>query len=138
MASAKDTMLSSANYYISKVATAKNACEIAAKNMISPQYDVSHNWSGASGDAMTQALDNLRFEINKAYGRLVALESQMRNQANSIYYSWPEETPKQTSSGSTKQPASTSAKKATSTTAGKKTTASKTTSTKKSGKTGGR
>lgn len=138
MASAKDTMLSSANYYISKVTTAKNACDSAARNMISPQYVVSSNWSGASGDAMAQALDNLRFEINKAYGRLVTLESQMRNQANSIYYNWREEAPEQTSSGSTKQTASTSTNKASSTTASKKTTASKTTSTKKSGKTGGR
>lgn len=146
MASEKDSMLSSANYYISKVATAKNACEAAAKNMISPQYDVSHNWSGASGNAMSQALDDLRYEINKAYTRLVALESQMRSQANSIYYNWPEEAPKQTSSGSTKQTASTttkkttssSTKKTTSTSTSKKTSTSKSKSKKKSGKTGGR
>ena len=138
MASAKDTMLSSATYYISKVTIAKNACESAAQNMISPQYIVSSNWSGASGDTMAQALDDLRFEINKAYGRLVTLESQMRNQADSIYYNWPEEAPEQTSPGSSKQTASTSTKKASSTTGGKKTTASKTTSTKKSGKTGRR
>lgn len=146
MASEKDSMLSSANYYISKVTTAKNACEAAAKNMISPQYDVSHNWSGASGNAMSQALDDLRYEINKAYARLVTLESQMRSQANSIYYNWPEEAPKQTSSGSTKQTASTatkkttssSTKKTTSTSTSKKTSTSKSKSKKKSGKTGGR
>ena len=146
MASEKDTMLSSANYYIGKVTTAKNACEAAAKNMISPQYDVSHNWSGASGNAMSQALDDLRYEINKAYARLVTLESQMRSHANSIYYNWPIETPKQTTSGSTKQTSSTSTKKTTSTstktttskTTSKKTTTSKTKSTKKTGKTGGR
>lgn len=138
MASEKDTMLSSANYYIGKVTTAKNACEAAAKNMISPQYDVSHNWSGASGNAMSQALDDLRYEINKAYARLVTLESQMRSHANSIYYNWPIETPKQTTSGSTKQTSSTSTKTTTSKTTSKKTTTSKTKSTKKSGKTGGR
>lgn len=91
MSSEKDTMLSSANYYIGKVTAAKNACESAASNMISPQYDVSHNWFGASGNAMSQALDDLRYEINKAYARLVALESQMISQANSIYSNWPEE-----------------------------------------------
>lgn len=94
MASDKDSMLSSANYYVGKVTAAKNACEAAARNMISPQYDVSHNWSGASGNAMAQALDNLRYEINKAYARLVVLESQMRNQAYSIYNNWPEEEPR--------------------------------------------
>ena len=46
MATDKNAMLSSANYYIGKVTAAKNACDLAAQYMISPQYDVSNNWTG--------------------------------------------------------------------------------------------
>lgn len=93
MASAKESMLNTANFYIGKVVTAKNACEAAARNMISAQHDISHNWSGASGNAMDQALNDLRYKINGVYTRLAALESQMRIQVDGIYNSWIEEDP---------------------------------------------
>ena len=91
MATDKNAMLSSANYYIGKVTAAKNACDLAAQYMISPQYDVSNNWTGASGNAMATALDGLRYEINQVYVRLVVLETQMRSEANAIYNNWPKE-----------------------------------------------
>ena len=127
MASEKEKMYSTANNYINKVTVAKNACAAAANNMISPQDVVSRNWSGASGDAMALALEELRFEVNKAYGRLVTLESQMRRQANSIYDNWPKEMPQQVMSKSTKQAPSTSTNNT-----------SSTTNKKNPGKTGGR
>lgn len=91
MASDKNAMLSTAKYFIGKVTKAKNACDTASKSMVSPQYEVSGNWSGASGEAMAAALNDLRSEISTAYSRLAALETQMRNQANSIYNNWTEE-----------------------------------------------
>ena len=91
MESEKESMRRSANYYIDKVTTAKTACEDASRDMCAPFLDVRDNWSGKSGDAMVDALDNLQYEIIKVHARLVVLEANMKKEMNSIYQNWPEE-----------------------------------------------
>ncbi len=91
MASDKEQMMSSANYYAGLVASAKNACFDAKASLVSTQSTVQDSWRGEAGDAMAQALFNLSAEINAIYNGLASLESQMRSHAQGIYNSWPEE-----------------------------------------------
>lgn len=91
MASDKEQMMSSANYYAGLVSSAKSACSEAKSHLLVAQSKVQGNWTGESGDAMSQALSDLSSEINTIYADLAALESQMRAHTNSIYNNWPEE-----------------------------------------------
>lgn len=91
MASDKEQMLSSANYYAGLVASAKNACSEAKTSLTSAQSTVQGSWKGEAGDAMAQALLDLASEINTIYEGLATLESQMRSHAQGIYNNWPEE-----------------------------------------------
>ena len=89
MVSEKEEMKNTAAYYIAKVAAAKTACQNTTKNMAIPESYVSINWSGTSGKAMNQALEDLHTEIVKAYVRLAQLERKMNDRVTSIYNNWP-------------------------------------------------
>lgn len=91
MASDKDNMLSSANYYVGIVASAKNLCSDAALALRKAVPKVEENWKGSSGTAMCDALTQLRMEVNMVHAQLNQLEEQMRAHARSIYSNWPEE-----------------------------------------------
>ena len=91
MASDKEQMMSSANYYAGLVSSAKNACSEAKSCLNSAKSTIQGSWKGESGDAMAQALLNLSSEINAIYQGLATLEKQMRTHANSIYNNWPED-----------------------------------------------
>ena len=92
MASEKDDMLDSANYFIGLVASANQSCRAAASGLASPLSEGQQNWKGESGKAMAQALENLSSSINAVCGQLSALETQMRTRVMNIYDNWPEET----------------------------------------------
>lgn len=91
MASDKEQMMSSANYYAGLVAAAKSACLEAKTSLTSAQATVQENWKGEAGDAMAQALLDLLTEIGIIGESLASLESQMRSHTQGIYDSWPEE-----------------------------------------------
>ncbi|MBE6947725.1 MAG: hypothetical protein E7454_05695 [Ruminococcaceae bacterium] len=91
MASDKEEMMNSANYYAGLVASAQNACSEARIFLTRAQATVQGSWKGEAGDAMAQALLDLSAEIGAIDQGLVALESQMRTHTNSIYNNWPEE-----------------------------------------------
>lgn len=91
MASDKENMMSSANYYAGMVASAKTACAEAKTCLASVQSTVQGNWVGDSGDAMTEALAKVATEINTIVQGLETLEGKMRSRARSIYNNWPEE-----------------------------------------------
>lgn len=90
MASDKEQMMSSANYYAGLVASAKNACSEAKTLLTSAQSTVQGSWKGESGDAMAQALSDVQSELNCISEQLSSLEDKMRNQATNIYNSWAE------------------------------------------------
>lgn len=91
MASDKEKMLTSANYYAGLVASAKKACSEAKVSLNNGHSVVQSNWKGESGDAMAQALNDLLSELNSICKDLAELESQMRSHTKSIYDNWPEE-----------------------------------------------
>ena len=79
MASDKEQMMSSANYYAGLVTAAKNDCADAFVQLTTPINEIDRYWKGAAGA-----------QIKRLHDRLVYLESQMKAQAANIYNTWPE------------------------------------------------
>ena len=91
MASDRDTMLNTANYYAGLVASAKDSCSEASGEFLRLFPEIQNGWHGKSGDAMYAALTNLHTEVKMLYAQLGALGEDMRNYAGEIYNNWPSE-----------------------------------------------
>ncbi len=91
MASAKDNMMSTANYYIKQVTIAKSALLEAIQKMIPSETEVSVNWRCDSGMTMEQSLEDLRMNLIKLQIRLGDLETSMKNNVEAIFNNWVED-----------------------------------------------
>lgn len=91
MASDRDTMLNTANYYAGLVASAKDSCSEASGKFLRLFPEIQNGWQGEAGSAMQTALTNLHTEVKMLYAQLGALEEDMRNYAGEIYNNWPSE-----------------------------------------------
>ena len=90
MASDKEQMMSSANYYAGLVSSAKNDCAYVFVQLITPINEIDRYWKGAAGTQIVQNLEDARQKVKGLHDRLVYLESQMKAQAANIYNTWPE------------------------------------------------
>lgn len=90
MASDKEQMMSSANYYVGLVTSAKNDCADVFVQLITPINEIDRYWKGTAGAQMVQDLEDARRKIKGLHDRLIFLESQMKAQAANIYNTWPE------------------------------------------------
>lgn len=92
MATDKEKMMSSANYYAGLVASAKNDCADTFIRLSTPINEIERYWKGESGAQMVQELWDVKNNIKKIYDRLADLETQMKSQAASILEAWPDDT----------------------------------------------
>ena len=90
MASDKEQMMNSANYYAGLVSSAKNDCADVFVQLITPINEIDRYWKGAAGTQIVQNLEDARQKIKELHDRLAYLESQMKAQAANIYNAWPE------------------------------------------------
>jgi len=86
----KEKMLDTSNDYVKIVSSAQNACDKASRALMTAEYELSSSWSGKSGEAMEQAISEMRNEINMISVRLASLKAKMAVQAQNIYNSWQE------------------------------------------------
>ena len=91
MASDRDTMLSTANYYAGLVASAKDSCAEASGEFLRLFPEIQNGWQGEAGSAMHTALTSLHTEVKMLYAQLHVLETDMGNYAYNTYNNWPSE-----------------------------------------------
>lgn len=77
---------------IGKVAKAKEECDIARKTIAPIQQQVGECWNSESGAAMMEALEQVRRQIDNAYGELCSAESAVRSQGYFIINNYVEDT----------------------------------------------
>lgn len=91
MASDKEAALARGNFYVDKIASAKQSCKSACLGISSSITSVGFGWKGDAGAAMGQALANVQQDLLRACRQLESAEAQLRSRVRSIYNDWPEE-----------------------------------------------
>ena len=86
----KEKILDTSNDYVKIISSVQNACDKASRALMTAEYELSSSWSGKSGEAMEQAISDMRKEINIISVRLSSLKTKMTVQAQNIYNTWQE------------------------------------------------
>lgn len=86
----KERLLDTSNDYVRIVSATQSACDKASRALTTAEYGLSSSWKGKSGEAMEQAISDMRKEINMISVRLSSLKAKMSVQAQNIYNRWQE------------------------------------------------
>lgn len=84
MALGDNQIMQQAAPYVSKVNSAANKCEDAAQSVQTVMKCIENYWTGASGEAMEEALRSVKQELLSIADELEKLAKNMKTHAGSI------------------------------------------------------